>query len=97
MNCLLAVNWGFGVWMASEETCQVWTYIRDGREHLESGWKGLLQFLSFKWNILDLMSSTLLVVFNPLFHILAPHLTCFGKALSFCVALEALLASVKVP
>lgn len=93
---VLAVNVGFGVLMSSEEIFQIRTFCRDGKDYLGRQKHGLYYFLRSRWNWLDMASCFLLTIFIPALHVLALLEFGYERTLSAVVAVEAILASIKV-
>ena len=95
-SCLLSVTVLFALRMTLEEVRQMCTYMREGKEYFKGRLVGLRYFLKFRWNLIDLFSCSLLLVFVPLCHVLAMLDDGFDHALSLLIAVEAIVAFGKV-
>lgn len=95
-TAILIVLFGFGILMLKEEIAQMTTFMKDGLTHFKKRTWGVEYYLSSKWNWVDLISCFLLLVLIPLFHALALIHSKFDNWLSAIIALEAVVASMKV-
>lgn len=93
---LMAVCFAFGVDMLLEECRQLRTLMNDGLQYFDS-WKwGMRYYWRSKWNQADMFSCLMLLVLIPVFHMLSITHSGFDDWLSGIVAMECVLASIKV-
>lgn len=100
LSVLLLLVAYFGLKMFLEEFTQIKSFVKDGFRRFEN-WKwavdwGVRYFFKSRWSWLDVASCLLLSAFIPVFHFLALFSTHYEHWLTSLIAVEAVLASVKV-
>lgn len=96
MTAVQLVIFVFGVLMLTEEISQIRTFVRDGMDYFGQQIWGFNYFLRSRWNWLDMVSCILLTVFIPVFHYLALFDVGYDQILSAVIAVESILAFIKV-
>ena len=92
----LTLSWIYALSMMYEECLQIASLMKDGEELVDSKYRGFIIYIASKWNIIQFTSCTVLLVFIPLFHILACCYPTFESTLAMFVGLESIFVWFKV-